>query len=81
METVKTIKDVDDATWAQFKSIAAQNNAKAGQMFKIIVDEYQKNAKGWWERVKSHKPIFSPKEYDEMERRMKAFRKEYGWRI
>ena len=59
----------------------SQNNMKAGQMFKILVDEYQKNAKGWWERVKSHKPIFSPNEYDEMERKMKAFRKEYGWRI
>ena len=81
METVKTIKNVDDQTWAQFKSIAAQNNVKAGQMLKRLVDDYQKHAKGWWEKILAHKPILSAKEYDEMEARMKKMRKEYGWRI
>jgi len=81
METVKTIKNVDDKTWAQFKSIAAQNNAKAGQMFELLVDEYQKHAKGWWERVLSRKPVLSKEECDELEASMKKMRKEYGWRI
>jgi len=81
METVKTIKDVDDQTWSRFKSLAAANNQKAGQMFKIMVDDYEKNAKGWWERILAHKPVFSPKEYADIERKMKAFRKESGWRI
>ncbi len=81
METVKTIKDVDDQTWAQFKSIAAANNAKTGQMLKIIVDDYQKRAAGWWERVRAQKPVLSKKECDELEASVKRIRKEYGWRI
>ncbi len=81
MSEVKNIKGIDDETWAEFKSLAAKNKMKSADMFRAMVNEYEKRAKNFWEEIRAHKPIFSTKEYEEIEKRMKEFRKEYGWRI
>ena len=39
METVKTIKGVNEETWQEFKSMAARNNVKMGRFFEEIVEE------------------------------------------
>lgn len=80
MGEVKTIKGIDDETWTDFKSLAVRNRMKAATMFKVLVDEYGRKTSGFWDNIFRHKPIFSPKEYDEIEARMKKIRKEYGWR-
>lgn len=81
MSEVKTMKGVDDETWAQFKSIAAQNKMKAGQMFKLMVDEHKKRSSHFWDDIFNHKPALTEKEYEKFERAIKTMRKEYGWRI
>lgn len=81
MSEVKTIKGVDDETWAGFKSLAARNRMKAATMFKEMVKEYEKKSSNFWDEIFAHKPVFSTKEYKEIEEQMKKFRKEYGWRI
>lgn len=81
MSEVRTMKGVDDNTWAEFKSIAAQNQMKAGQMFKLMVDEYRKKSALAWDKILNHKSILSKKEIDKFEAAVKKVRKEYGWRI
>ena len=44
MSEVKTIKDIDNETWHEFKDLAAQNNVKMGLLFKSMVHNYKKNA-------------------------------------
>lgn len=81
MSEVKNIKGLDEETWADFKSLAAQNRMKAADMFKAMVEDYKSHTKNFWNELRAHKPICTPKEYEEIEKRMNAFRKEYGWRI
>ncbi len=81
MGEVKNIKGLDDDTWAEFKSLAAQNRMKAADMFKVMVEDYKSHTKNFWAEIRQHKRIFTDKEYEEIEKRMKAFRKEYGWRV
>ncbi len=80
MSEVKNIKGIDDETWAHFKSLAAQHKMKAANMFRILLEEYEKNTKNFWDDIFAHKSIFTDKEYEEMKARMKELRKEYGWR-
>ena len=42
MET-KCIKDVDEETWKDFKSLAIKNNMKMSILLKIMVNEFEKN--------------------------------------
>lgn len=81
MSEVKNIKGIDAETWAEFKSLAAEKKLKAADMFKVMVKDYKSHAKNFWDELRSRKPIFSPEEYVEIEKKMKSFRKEYGWRI
>lgn len=81
MSEVKNIKGIDDETWAEFKSISARHGLKAPQMFRLMVEEYKKNARDFWKDILEHKPIFTAKEYADMKKRVQEIRKEYGWRI
>jgi len=81
MSEVKNIKGLDDETWADFKSLAAKNKMKAADMFRAMVKTYGQKTTGAWDRIFKHKPIFTDKEYEEIERRIKSIRKEHGWRI
>ncbi|MBI2142326.1 hypothetical protein HYU15_02445 [Candidatus Woesearchaeota archaeon] len=40
MSSVKTIKDVDESAWSEFKGIAARNKLKMGQLFGKMVEDY-----------------------------------------
>ena len=80
MTEVKTIKDVDAQTWAEFKSLAAKNKLKLGIFFKIILKEYEKTAKVFWKDILEGEKILSDKEADEIEDTVKRIRKERGFR-
>ncbi len=81
MSEVKTIKGIDEDTWAEFKGISARNKVKAATMFKLLIEEYKSHTKHFWEEIFAHKPIFTPKEHAEIKKRVEEMRKEYGWRI
>ncbi len=80
MADVKTIKDVDEKTWAEFKSLAARNRLKLGVCFKLLIKEHEKTSKDFWKNLLDGEKIFSDKEAAEMKEVVKKIRNEYGFR-
>jgi hypothetical protein len=80
MTEVKTIKDVDDDVWSRFKSIAARNKMKMGEMFEKMVNEYEKESKAWWDETLKPKSKISDKEAERMMQVVRETREEYGFR-
>ena len=81
MADVKTIKNVDDTTWFEFKNLASENNVNLGVFFKTLIDDYEKNAKSFWKDILEGERILSDKEAEEFEKTVKQHRKEYGFRV
>ena len=80
MAEVKTIKDIDEETWAEFKSLAAKNRVNLGVFFKMVLKEYEKNSELFWDKVLSVEKIWSDEEAEDMEKIAKKVRKERSWR-
>jgi hypothetical protein len=80
MTTVKTIKDVNEDTWLEFKSMAARNKMKMGKLFEDMVDDYKKETKKFWDDILKGPPTISEGEAKAMEETVKEIRKEYGFR-
>lgn len=80
MPTVKTIKDVDEEDWLEFKSMAARNRIKMGKLFGRMVEEYKKS-KNFWDEILRGPAILSKEEADSMLHTVKKIRKEYGFRL
>ena len=79
MPTVKTIKDVNEEDWSEFKSIAARNRMKMGNLFGRMVEEYKKS-KNFWDEILRGPAILSKEDADAMLNTVKKIRKEYGFR-
>ena len=79
MET-KSIKDVDEETWKDFRALAIKNNIKMSILLKLMVDEFEKNSKNLWREVLSKKRSLTDKEADDIEKIVKKMRKEKGFR-
>jgi len=45
METIKTIKGVNEESWAEFKSLAVRNRTNMGELFERMLEEYKKKSK------------------------------------
>ena len=80
MATVKTIKDVDEEAWLEFKSMAARNKMKMGKLFNKMVEEYEEKSKNFWDGILKGPPILSKEEADAMREISRKIRKEYGFR-
>jgi len=80
MNTVKTIKDIDDDVWHEFKSMAARNKMRTGKFFEKMVISYKEKSKSSWDDVLLCDKIISDKEADELERFTTSLRKEKGYR-
>ena len=80
MSTVKTIKDVDEEAWLEFKSIAVKNKIKMGRLFTKMVEEYKEKSKNFWSDILEGPPALSKEEADAMMENSKRIRKEYGFR-
>ena len=80
MATVKTIKDVDEDAWLEFKSIAARNKMKMGKLFDDMVKGYKEKTKEFWEDILKGPAVISDKEAMAMEETISRIRKEYGFR-
>ena len=78
MATVKTIKDVDEDTWLEFKSIAVRNKMTMGKLFVDMVEEYKKKTKEFWDDILKGSAVISDEEA--MEETISRIRKEYGFR-
>jgi len=80
MPTVKTIKNVNEEAWLEFKSIAAKNKMKMGKLFEDMVEEYKKKTKEFWNDILKGPPLLSEEEAKGMEKTVKGLREEYGFR-
>lgn len=80
MATVKTIKDVDEDAWLEFKSIAARNKVKMGRLFGDMVMEYKKKTKEFWEDILKGPAVISDEEARAMQETISRIRREYGFR-
>ena len=77
---VKTIKDVDEETWREFKTLAVKNNVKMSSMLRIMIKEFEKNNKDFWNEILNGKKLMSDKEAGEMKTITMRLRKERGFR-
>ena len=77
----KAIKGVDEEKWAAFKAVAAKNNMTVGELFNESVDvvEYR-HAKSQWERILANRVSHPKGEWDEIEDKVKHFRKNFRFR-
>ena len=79
MET-KCIKDVDEETWREFKTLAVKNNLKMAVLLKIMIKEFEKNNRKFWDEILYGEKLMTDKEAEEMIKITKEIRKERGFR-
>ena len=79
MET-KCIKDVDEETWREFKTLAVKNNLKMAVLLKIMIKEFEKNNRKFWDEILYGEKLMTDKEAEEMIKITRDFRKERGFR-
>ena len=79
MET-KCIKDVDEETWREFKTLAVKNNIKIAVLLKIMIKEFEKNNRKFWDEILYGEKLMTDKEAEEMIKITKDIRKERGFR-
>ena len=76
----KCIKNVDEETWKDFKSLATKNNMKMSILLKIMINEFEKNSRDFWKEILSRKKLLTNEEADDVENIVKKIRKERGFR-
>ena len=76
----KCIKDVDEETWKDFRSLAIKNNMKMSILLKIMVNEFEKNSKDFWREILSRKKSLTDEEANDIENIVKKMRKERGFK-
>lgn len=77
---LKTIKDVDEKTWNEFKSLAAKRGVRMGKLLEHMVDSYVKNSRHKWEMLLNGEKLLSKVEADEMKKIVRELRNEKGFR-
>ncbi|MBI2106345.1 hypothetical protein HYT56_05935 [Candidatus Woesearchaeota archaeon] len=78
--TLKTIKGINEESWAEFKSIAAKNKTKMGALFEKMLEEYKKKSEESWKKILNGKKMLTDKEADDILKIIEKTRKEYGFR-
>ena len=78
--SVKTIKDVDERTWSEIKSLSARHGMNMGKMLHIMVENYSQKSDEFWDAILSHDVLLSAKEERGLLDSVKKIRNEYGFR-
>lgn len=78
---IKTIKNIDQETWATFKATAAKNNLKMSILLKLMVNEFNKNSSQFWNNILNTEKNLTDKEAEDILQITKEARKEKGFRI
>ena len=81
MSEVKTVKGIDEKTWADFKDMAAKDKVKLGLFFKNLVEERKRQTASFWKEVFNSGKIISDEEAEGMKKAVKQLRQEQGYRI
>ena len=80
MSTIKTIKDVSEESWQEFKVLAAKKKVKMGHLFEKMVEEYKNKDPNFWDKILKGPPLLSKEEADSMLETVRKLRKESGFR-
>ncbi len=79
MET-KCIKYVNEETWKKFKNLAEKNKINMSVLLGIMVNEFEKSNRKFWDEILNWNKLLTDEEADEMIKITKEFRKERGFR-
>ncbi len=78
--TTKTIKNIDEEDWNEFKSRAAKANVSLGTYFKVMLEESEKKTEEFWDKVFSSEKMLEDEEAEELAKEIKRLREERGFR-
>lgn len=74
--TLKTIKNVGEEKWAEFKSLSAKTGVPMGKLLENMIDSYPKHRDEVWDRILHGGKNLSDKETAEMKMVVSSLRKE-----
>ena len=77
---IRSIKDVDEETWKEFKALAAKNNLKMSLLLRMMINNFDKDSRDFWKNVLNRKKNLTEEEADKMMRITIESRKEKGFR-
>ena len=77
---IKTIRDVDEGTWNEFKAMAAKSNLKMSLLLKIMVKELERKSEDFWSKILKEGKKLSENEAEDMLKISENSRKERGFR-
>jgi len=77
---IRSIKDVDERTWREFKSLAVKNNLKMALLLKIMINEFGKQSDDFWNKILKNEKNLSDEEADDMFNILEESRNEIGFR-
>ena len=77
---IRSIKDVDDETWMEFKSLAIKNNLKMSVLLKMMVNKFENEEKVFWKKILNRKKNLTDEEAGIINRVVLESRKEKGFR-
>jgi len=77
---IKTIRDVDEGTWNEFKAMAAKSNLKMSLLLKIMVKELERKSEDFWSKILKEGKKLSKDEAEDMLKISESSRKERGFR-
>lgn len=77
---IKTIKGIKPDIWAKFKAMAARKDTSMGELFGIMVNDFEKRNDVAWDNILNSKKILSDSEAESMLKDIKKLRKERGFR-
>ncbi|MBI5391360.1 hypothetical protein HZB02_07785 [Candidatus Woesearchaeota archaeon] len=81
MAEVKTIKGIDDASWSEFKSLAAQHKKNMGEFFGDLLAAYKaREVRRFWDDILTIEHRLSKEAADEIRKTVATLRKEDGFR-
>ena len=80
MVEIRTIKGIDDATWADFKGLAAKNSQNVGSFFSKLLLFYKKESIVFWDDIFDGSGSLTTKEAVDLRKETVSLRKKRGFR-
>ncbi|MBI4015640.1 MAG: hypothetical protein HY362_02895 [Candidatus Aenigmarchaeota archaeon] len=74
--TLKTIKNVRENKWAEFKSLAAKDRINMGTLLENMISHYSKHREEVWNKILHGEKHLSDKEAEDLKKFIESIRKE-----
>ncbi len=80
MANIRTIRNVDEDTWSELKSLSRRYKLPIGRLLNRVINKYKTKSDSLWDTILNHEKILSDKEAEAMQEFVKKLRNEYGFR-